>query len=168
MALNHYKMDLTKALGAQLRNYLERLDADLRGVQSLFAAMSQQKTTLGTLTTRTSDTVGTVTASGTDHQVATGMLVELTWSGGTRSNVVVGTVAGASIPFSGGTGANLPTQDTAVTVEQYLAVAQYFGYCLSDGTTLDEAVAQNAYNEINSMLGNGAPSIQQCAARHRQ
>jgi hypothetical protein len=68
----------------------------------------------GTLTTRTDNTTGTITgASG--HGIVTADRIDLYWPGGQRRNVLVGTVAGTSIPFSGGTGDNLPAASTAVT-----------------------------------------------------
>lgn len=70
----------------------------------------------GSLTTRTSDTAGTVTAASGSHGVTTGEVVDLYWTGGARRNVTVGTVSGTAVPVSGGTGTVLPTANTAVTV----------------------------------------------------
>ncbi|MBN2445637.1 MAG: hypothetical protein JXO22_02855 [Phycisphaerae bacterium] len=66
----------------------------------------------GTLTTRTSDTEGTLTL-GADHGIETADVIDLYWDGGRRYGVVVGTVAGTSVPISGGAGDVLPAQDTA-------------------------------------------------------
>ena len=69
----------------------------------------------GTLSTRTSDTAGTLTlASG--HGIVDADVVDLYWDGGRRYGVVVGTVAGDDVPISGGAGDVLPAQDTAITV----------------------------------------------------
>ena len=69
----------------------------------------------GTLTTRTSDTVGTATL-GSGHGILTGEIVDIYWSGGVRYGVTVGTVAGTSVPFSLGGGDVLPIATTAITV----------------------------------------------------
>jgi hypothetical protein len=69
----------------------------------------------GTLTTRTGNTEGNATLS-TGHGITTGLLVDLYWTGGVRRGVIVGTVAVNVVPFSGGTGDNLPIQDTAISV----------------------------------------------------
>lgn len=68
----------------------------------------------GTLSTRTNDTDGTLTL-GAAHGVATSDVIDLYWDGGRRYGVTVGTVSGTSVPISGGTGDNLPAQDTAIT-----------------------------------------------------
>lgn len=76
----------------------------------------------GTLTTRTSDTAGTVTL-GAGHGLVDGDHVDLYWSGGRRYNVTVGTVAGNAVPISGGAGDNLPVQDAPLTVARQVQVA---------------------------------------------
>ena len=69
----------------------------------------------GTLSTRTNDTSGTLTMT-TGHGFTTGQKdISIFWSGGSRRNVLVGTVATNSVPFSGGTGDNLPLATTAIT-----------------------------------------------------
>lgn len=81
---------------------------------------------VGTLTTRTSDTAGTatlesghgVTSSATNqtfYWVENGLLKS-------RRNTTIGTVSGTSVPFSGGTGDNLPATSTPF----------YYGYQASD------------------------------------
>ena len=69
----------------------------------------------GTLSTRTSTSVGTLTLS-PGHGITTGMTVDLYWTGGNRYTVTVGTVSGDSVPFSLGAGFDLPVQGTAVTI----------------------------------------------------
>lgn len=72
----------------------------------------------GTLSTRTDNTSGTLTLTA-GHGIATGNTIDLYWTengiAGKRRNVTVGTVAGTSVPISGGAGDNLPSQTTAVT-----------------------------------------------------
>lgn len=68
----------------------------------------------GTLTTRTSDTVGTLTMAG-GHGITTGQRLDLFWDGGSRVGLLVGTVAVNSVPFTLGSGDNLPVQDTVIT-----------------------------------------------------
>lgn len=72
----------------------------------------------GTLTTRTSDTAGTLTmASG--HGITTGSAIGLYWTNtdgtlGKAYIMTVGTVSGLTVPFTGAAGDALPSQDTAI------------------------------------------------------
>jgi len=68
----------------------------------------------GTLSTRTSDTVGTLTMD-SGHGITTAAVIDLYWDGGVRYGVVVGTVSTNSVPFSLGAGDNLPIATTAIT-----------------------------------------------------
>jgi hypothetical protein len=73
----------------------------------------------GQLTTRTSNTAGTLTMAG-GHGITTAALLDIYWINpdgtyGRRYNVTVGTVATNSVPFSGGLGDNLPLNMTNVT-----------------------------------------------------
>lgn len=76
----------------------------------------------GELTTRTSDTVGTATMDEATHSVTTGMVVDIFWDvGGTpgvRYGVTVGTVAGLSVPFSGGSGDALPVATSGLVITE--------------------------------------------------
>jgi hypothetical protein len=76
----------------------------------------------GTLTTRTSDTVGTLTMAG-GHGIATGDEFDLFWSGGQRAQVTAGVVAGDSVPFSLGTGDVLPALNTVITAHKGVSAA---------------------------------------------
>jgi hypothetical protein len=70
----------------------------------------------GSLSTRTDNDTGTVTADDSGHGISDGDRVDLYWDGGCRRGMTVGTVSGADIPIDGGNGDNLPTQDTSVTI----------------------------------------------------
>ena len=77
----------------------------------------------GPLTTRTSDTAGTATLEA-GHGISTGDVVVVTWDGGLRENVTVGTVTGGSVPLTAsGSGDNYPAQDTVVTVRRTVNVS---------------------------------------------
>lgn len=71
----------------------------------------------GTLSTRTDNTTGTLTL-GASHTIETGDTVDIHWqSGGVnycQRDCTVGTVSGTSVPFSGGSGTNLPAEDSSV------------------------------------------------------
>jgi len=69
----------------------------------------------GDLTTRTSDTIGTLTVDDSGHSITTGVRLDIYWTAGTRRGVLVGIVSGSSIPFTGGAGDVLPTNLTAIT-----------------------------------------------------
>jgi len=85
----------------------------------------------GTLTTRTTDTTGTLTMQ-TGHGFVQNDKIDLYWTGGRRYNVVVGTVAGDSVPISGGSGDILPAQGTAVTAMKQVTIDTDF-----DGAKLE-------------------------------
>lgn len=70
----------------------------------------------GTLTTRTSDTVGIATLEA-DHGILTGDTVDVYWEAGIRYGVTVGAVSGTTVPLTdSGAGNVLPTASTALTV----------------------------------------------------
>lgn len=71
---------------------------------------------VGNLTTRTDDDTGVVTLTNASHGIATAAAVNVAWSGGSRASMVVGTVAGVTLPIDAGVGDVLPAQDTEVTV----------------------------------------------------
>lgn len=72
----------------------------------------------GTLTTRTDNDTGVVTATvGTGHGIVTGNKVDVYWEGGSRRNMAA-TVAGAAITLDGGAGDNLPAVNAAVTFKK--------------------------------------------------
>lgn len=81
----------------------------------------------GVLTTRTEDTVGTLTMDA-GHGITTAAVIDLYWAGGVRYGVVVGTVSTNSVPFSLGAGDDLPASTTAIT-----AVVQQTANLLIDG-----------------------------------
>ena len=70
----------------------------------------------GTLTTRTSDTVGDATLA-TGHGIETGDLVDVYWEGGVRYGVTVGTVSGLAVPLTdSGAGDVLPADETPIVI----------------------------------------------------
>lgn len=75
----------------------------------------------GTLTTRTDNTTGTATL-GASHGITTGMTVDVFWASGVRYGVTVGTVSGTSVPFSGGSGDNLPSTSTSLVITEQVSV----------------------------------------------
>jgi hypothetical protein len=68
----------------------------------------------GTLSTRTGDHEGQVTAVG--HGVSTGNIFDLFWAGGRAYNVTAGTVNGNVVPFATSPGDVLPSASTAVVI----------------------------------------------------
>jgi len=76
----------------------------------------------GSLTTRTSDTVGEATL-GAEHGITTAQVVDVYWSGGVRYGVTVGTVDGTAVPLAdSGAGDNLPAENTALTVAPRITI----------------------------------------------
>ena len=68
----------------------------------------------GTLTTRTDNDTGVVTAE-TGHGIISTDLVDVYWDDGKRVRMVA-TVSGDAVSLDGGAGDNLPAQDTEVTM----------------------------------------------------
>jgi len=73
----------------------------------------------GSLTTRTSATAGIVTSA--SHTI-TGLVICVFWTGGYRVDVDVDSSDTNTITFSGGSGDDLPDEDTAVYVSERLQV----------------------------------------------
>jgi hypothetical protein len=82
------------------------------GAIGLEEAVSAAK--VGALTTRTSDTVGTLTMAAS-HGITTGQIIDIYWAGGVQYSVTVGTVATNEVPISLGDGDVLPADETAIT-----------------------------------------------------
>lgn len=79
------------------------------------------------LTTRTDNDTGTFTAQA-GHGLVTSDVVDVYWAGGLHTGMVA-TVSGNSVVLDAGSGDNLPTQGTAVTLSKVQTVQQTF-----DGT----------------------------------
>ena len=75
----------------------------------------------GTLSTRTSDTAGTLTL-GASHDISTGDVIDIYWSGGVAYGATVGTVSGTSVPFTGASGDVLPAEDSAITADEQIEI----------------------------------------------
>lgn len=97
------------------------------GIKSLDTVLSRSDETMlsseialnaaiaGTLTTRTSDSVGVVTVA--SHSITTSDTVSVFWSGGYRYGVAVSATDSTTISIgSGGTGDVLPASSTALTI----------------------------------------------------
>lgn len=73
---------------------------------------------VGNLSTRTNNTDGTLTMNA-GHGITTGVSLDIYWNvggvPGSRRGAVVGTVAGNSVPFTGGAGDNLPIATSPIT-----------------------------------------------------
>jgi len=87
----------------------------------------------GTLTTRTDNTTGTLTMA-PGHGFSTGNTISLFFAGGSQTNVTLGTVSGNSVPFSGGSGTNLPAATTPITA--MLPVSETFNLVGNNATGL--------------------------------
>lgn len=68
-----------------------------------------------TLTTRTDNDTGTLTLA-TGHGFVNGDVVDLYWAAGKRRGMTVGSATGTTLVADGGSGDNLPTAATALTV----------------------------------------------------
>jgi len=83
----------------------------------------------GDLTTRTSDTAGTLTMDSAGHGITDDDTFCIFFTGGVSYNCIAGTVSGTSIPFTAAAGTDgtggeaLPADETAVTVGEQETVA---------------------------------------------
>ncbi len=95
-------------------------NANLTAEATLAREVTLPVAKMGQLTTRTDSNTGTLTMV-TGHGITTGAKVDIYWveAGvrGSRRGVTVGTVATDSVPIDLGSGDNLPTNLTAVTVQ---------------------------------------------------
>lgn len=155
-------------LGRDQVEIAERLGTEFSRADRHRQVMIQQTDRpTGTLTVRSDNTSGMVTlVSG--HGVVTGQTVDVFFAGGMRAGVTAGTVDGNNVPFSAGTGDNLPAQDATVTVEHYKTVANVFKFHTGDGTTIDPNIAYRAFKELASFCAVCEAALQQFVARFKQ
>jgi hypothetical protein len=74
----------------------------------------------GTLSTRTDNDTGIVTAVG--HGLAQNDKVDVFWSGGRRYGMTVGVIAGNDVPIDLGAGDNLPVATTPVVITKQVQI----------------------------------------------
>jgi hypothetical protein len=84
------------------------VDGDVSSKPSVPAAKA------GQLTTYTDANTGVLTMAA-GHGILTADKLDVFWVGGSRRNMTVGTVATNSVPVDGGSGDDLPADETAVT-----------------------------------------------------
>lgn len=128
--------------------------------------------TAGTLSLRSSASVGTLTFSG-GHSFEAGDEIDIFWDGGIRLAAVVGTIDENDVPITGGSNVDLPDQDTAIVasvrtivnwpfslvespgvgtkVFQWRSDTTYGGDCVIVAKSLDE-VAQFLLNLHNGKI----------------
>jgi hypothetical protein len=104
---------IVKTAVAQGKTFSYALTVSSDGAMVKDPSLAAAKT--GTLTTRTSDTAGTLTMD-SGHGITNGAKIDIYWSTGQATSATVGTVATNSVPFTGATGPALPAAATAVTV----------------------------------------------------
>lgn len=105
------------------KQYIEKRELSAEASQGRELSVPQAK--VGALTTRTDNTIGELTMAAS-HGITTGARLDIYWDGGMRRGVAVGTVATNAVPISGGSGDNLPADETAITamvpIEEALVV----------------------------------------------
>jgi hypothetical protein len=111
----------------------------------------------GTLSTRTSDTAGTMTLSG--HDISTGDNIDIFWTDANGDlqvayDATVGTVAGDSVPFTGASGVVLPAQDYAVIADERVIATIAF-----DGDDATMFVGWSDRNSHMEFLDSGTLNI---------
>lgn len=75
----------------------------------------------GTLTARTDANTGEVTAQ-SSHGIVDGDIVDIYWAAGARYGMTVGTVATNVVPVDGGSGTDLPSTSTTLTITKRTTV----------------------------------------------
>lgn len=153
------------------QQYLDDQSTDADAGVPIAPSIAAAKT--GALTTRTSTSVGTLTMDA-GHGITTGAIIDLFWDGGSRADVLVGTVATNSVPFTLGSGDDLPVADTEITAmvsapQDAVAVgddlvafgfrsndsAAIFTVCEADGTTVLLTVRLDANSSYQWNENNG-------------
>lgn len=79
----------------------------------------------GSLTTRTDNDTGVITADSEDHDVVSTDTVDVYWGSGSTAGIrrgMTATVSGTAISVDGGAGDNLPIADTEVVVDKQVIV----------------------------------------------
>lgn len=120
-----YSLQGSQSLSVAGKNYANTVALTGERIESV--AQTLAIAWQGTLTTRTSNTVGTFTMTSSSHLITTAEVVDLYWTDPTTGlidfihNVTVGTVAGVSVPFTVPTDSvfaepNLPLINTVVNV----------------------------------------------------
>jgi len=113
----------------------------------------------GTLTTRTNTTEGTITLS-TGHGIITSDKVDLYWTTGARYNVTVGTVDGNSVPFTGGSGDNLPSQAGAISVSKRTSITMVItGSNVSAFAAFADKAYRFAFMDVSGEVSGAAFSL---------
>lgn len=131
-----------QAAGVSLTSSITRTADNALGFDPAIAVAK-----IGQLTTRTDNETGTLTMS-SGHGITTGQVIDIYWSGGARYGVLVGTVATNSVPIGAddaGTGDNLPTNLTNVTVQ-----VQNTLNCAIDGDNVSLAAVKLEYTTLTS------------------
>ncbi len=123
----------------------------------------------GSLTTRASDTAGTLTMTSEDHGISTGDVIDIFWTDANSRaqcayGCTVGTVSTTSVPFTGAsfdTGTNdasvLPAQDTSVTADEQTEIIEVF-----DGDNLEFIIlhsTRKGHFEFEEAASSGGSTI---------
>ena len=83
----------------------------------------------GSLTTRTDDNTGVITADSADHDIASSDVVDVYWGSGSTAGIrrgMTATVSGTAISVDGGAGDNLPVATTDVVVDKQATINMDF------------------------------------------
>jgi hypothetical protein len=151
-------------LARDVMDPLRKLRTDFAALEAAHEKMTQAKdSAFGTLSVRSDDVSGAVTLN-EGHGIESGVMFDLFWAGGARAGVVAGVVDGQNVPFVGGSGDNLPSASTAVTVAHYTTLAAEMKIVDASGE-VSPTDAYGVFNELASMLLICNAAIKQCAAR---
>jgi hypothetical protein len=109
--------------------------------------------TVADLSARGGDTTGTLSVANYDADrtpgVQAGNYVDLTWSGGSRSDCLVSNVTAQTFDVSGGTGDNLPAEETQITT--VTAFATQRGFAVFDNIFLVAGTGGYVYRDRSNV-----------------
>lgn len=100
------------SLGGQTFNQSSTPSADAFIVHNESVAAGEE----GSLTTRTDADTGVITVDDSGHSFAETDRVDVYWTAGCRRGMSVSSVTGAAITVDGGSGDDLPAEDSTVTI----------------------------------------------------
>jgi len=116
--------------------------------------VSLPKAAAGALTTRTNDTDGELTMNDASHGITDGDQIDIFHDGGVSRGATVGVVSGTSVPFTGATGAVLPTQDDPITADVQVEVDVDF-----DGDKAEMVVVMSTVRGHVTWIDTGAATL---------
>jgi len=112
----------------------------------------------GDLTTRTDADTGVVTADSSEHGITGSDTVNVFWADGVRYGMDVSDVTDDAITVDGGSGDDLPVQDTAVFIAAQVSIAA--GWDGDDMSVIDVLADARAHVDMQDSSGTSLKAVE--------